>query len=98
MVFIFRQSDNLSASLQTKDLCAAEVQVIAAGLKNMRMDKNCHVLWKDVKQKASNLDFDAPKFSRKRRSPKRKEKYFGEKEAHEYASESIKITSRLPQE
>ena len=82
MVFIFRQSDNLSASLQTKDLCAAEVQAIAAGLKNMRMD----------------LDFDAPKFSRKRRSPKRKEKYFGEKEAHEYASESIKITSRLPQE
>ena len=71
-IFLLKNSDNLSASLQTKDLCAAEAQAIAkhsvAILKKMRTDENCHLFWEDVKQKATKLDVDATKLSRKRRA------------------------------
>ena len=75
-ILLLKHSDNLSASLQTKDLCAAEAQIIAkhsvATGKMMRLDENCHLFWEDVKQKAAKLDVDAPKLSRKRRAPTRR--------------------------
>ena len=64
-ILLLSHSINLSASLQTKDLCVAEAQTIAkhtvAILNKMRTDENCHLFWEDVKQKASKLDIDAPK-------------------------------------
>ena len=69
-IMCWNLDDNLSASLQTEDLCVAEAQTIAkhtvATLKKMTMDENCHLFWEDVKQKPTKLDVDAPKFPRKR--------------------------------
>ena len=74
-ILLLRHSDNLSASLQTKDLCAAEAQTTAkhtaSTFKKMSADENCHLLRKDVKQRATKLDVDAPKLPRKRRAPAR---------------------------
>ena len=51
-ILLLRHSDNLSASLQTKDLYAAEAQTTAkhtvATLKKMRTDENCHLFWEDI--------------------------------------------------
>ena len=51
-ILLMSHSDNLSASLQTNDLCAADVQAMTnhtvATFKKMRMDKNCHLFWEDV--------------------------------------------------
>ena len=62
-------SNNLSASQQNKDLCAAEAQTIAkhtvATFKKMRTDENYHLFWEKVKQKTTKLDVDTPKLSRK---------------------------------
>ena len=64
-ILLLRHSNNLSASLQTKDLCVAEAQTIArhtvAILNKMGTDENCYLFWEDVKQEASKLDIDAPK-------------------------------------
>ena len=82
---VLTHSDNLSASLETKDLCAAEARTIAkhtvATQKNMRTDKNYHLFWEDVKRKATKLVVSAPKMSRKRRASIRIEEFFGEKAA-----------------
>ena len=98
-ILLFKHGDNLSASLQTKDLCAAEAQIIAkhsvATLKKMRLDENCHLFWEGVKQKATKLDVDAPKLSRKRRAPTRRKKFFGGKAAPEYANDVISDYSRI---
>ena len=87
-ILLLRHSDNLSASLQTKDLCAVEAQTIAkntvATLKKMKTVETCHLFWEDVKQKARKLDVNAPKLSRKRRAPARIEEFFGGKPAPEY--------------
>ena len=57
----FRHGNNLSASLQTKYLCAAETQTIAkhtvAKLDKMRTDEHCYLCWEDVKQKATKFVF-----------------------------------------
>ena len=64
-ILLLRHRDNLSASLQTKDLCAAEAQTIAiytvATLRKMKTDENCHLSWEDVKQKATKLDVEFTK-------------------------------------
>ena len=90
-ILLLRHSDNLSASQQTKNLCAVEAQTIAkhtvATFKKMRTDKNCHLFWEDMEQKATKLDVDAPKLSRKRRAPTRIEEFFGGKAAPEYAND-----------
>ena len=85
----FRHGNNLSASLQTKYLCAAETQTRAkhtvAKLDKMRTDEHCHLFWEDVKQKATKLDYNAPKLSRNRIAPARIEEFIGGKAALEYA-------------
>ena len=98
-ILLLRHSNNLSASLQTKDLCAAEAETIAkhtvATLKKMRTDKNYHLFWEDVKQEATKLDIDAPKLSRKRRASTRIEEFFGGKAAPEYANDVISLYGRI---
>ena len=92
-ILLLRYSDNLSASLHTKNLCAARTEKIGkhavVTLKKMRTDENCHLFWEDVTQKATQLDVDAPEWSRKRRAPTRIEEFFGGKAAPEYANHVI---------
>ena len=98
-ILLLRQSDNLSASLYTKDICAAEVQAIAkhtvAALKKMKADENCHLIWEDVKQKATKIDVDAPQLYRKRKAPTRKEEFFGGKAAPKYTNDVISQYRRI---
>ena len=64
-ILLLRHSVNLSASLQTKDLCAGEAQTIAkntvATLTKVRTYENYHLFWEYVKQEAAKLYIDAPK-------------------------------------
>ena len=53
----------------------------------MRTDKNCHLFWENVKQKATKLD--------KRRIPTRIEELFGGKAAPEYANDVISHYHRI---
>ena len=98
-ILLLRQSDNLSASLYTKDICAAEVQAIAkhtvATLKKMKADENCHLIWEDVKQKVTKIDVDAPQLYRKRKAPTRKEEFFGGKAAPKYTNDVISQYRRI---
>ena len=79
--------------LQTKNLCDTEAQTIVkhtvATLKKMWKEKNCYLFWEDLKQKATKLDVDAPKWSRKRRAAATIEEFFGEKVAPEHANDVI---------
>ena len=98
-ILLQRHSDNLRASLQTKDLFAAEAQTIVkytvATLEKMGTDENCHLFWEVVKQKATKLDVDAPKLSRKRRSTTRMEEFFGRKAAPENANDVMSHYRRI---
>ena len=63
-ILLLRHSDNLSASLQTKYLYAAEAQTTAkhtvATLKKIKTEENCHLFWDGITKKATKLDVDAP--------------------------------------
>ena len=61
----------------------------------MRTDENCHLFWEDVKQKATKLDVDTPKLSKKRRAPARIEEVLGGKAAPEYANDVISDHRRI---
>ena len=86
---LLRHSDSISALLQTKDLCAAEAQTVEKHIKKMSKDENRHLFWEDAKQKATKLDVDALKLSRKRRTPTRIEELFSENGAPEYANDVV---------
>ena len=53
----------------------------------MKTDRNCHLFWEDVKQKATKLDVDAPKLYGKRRAPTRIEEFFSGKAAPKYTND-----------
>ena len=76
-ILLLRHNDNVSVSLQTKGLCAADVQTITkytvTTLKKMKTDENCHLFWDDAKQKATKLNVNAPQLSTKKRAPTRTE-------------------------
>ena len=78
-ILILRHSDNLSASLQAKDLYAAKAKHTAnktlATIKKLRTDRSFELFWDDVNLKAKKLDIDAPKLPRERRAPKLIEEY-----------------------
>lgn len=80
-ILILRHSDNLSASLQAKDLYAAKAKHTAnktlATIKKLRTDRSFELFWDDVNLKAKKLDIDAPKLPRERRAPKLIEEYYG---------------------
>ena len=92
-ILLLRHNDDLSASLQTRYLCAAEAQTIAkhtvAALKKMRTGENCHLFWEDVKQKIIKSNADALKLSKKQTAPTRIEEIFGGKSAAEYDDDVI---------
>ena len=87
-ILLLNHSDNLSKSLQAKDLCVAEAQKISKKtiktLKKMKLDKKFELLWKDVQNKASNLRIDSPKLTRIRRAPPRTDEYPGGNAAPEF--------------
>ena len=69
-------TDNLSASLQSKTITAAEGQELAAKtvLQNMRNDETFDNFWELVYLKKL-FEVEDPKLSRKRRAPKRIDEY-----------------------
>ena len=87
---LLRHSDNLSMSLQAKDLCAAQAQAIAKNtastLEKMRDDEHFDLFWSDVSQKAKALDVEEPMLSRKRRPPSRIDDYYS-KAAPEFSAD-----------
>ena len=54
-----------------------------------------HLLWEYLKQKATKLDVDGPKLSRKRRALTRIEEFFCGKAAPEYANDVISHYCRI---
>ena len=72
---ILRHSDNLSRTLQKKDLSAAEGQRVAglvkATLQSMRSTDQFDLFWKVLTKKAAQLNIDEPVLPRKRRAPRR---------------------------
>ena len=80
-VLLLRHSDNLSGSLQPKDLYATGGQKIwkkaVETAKKMRCEEECKLFWKDVQNKATYLCIDPPKLPTKRRAPPRIEECLG---------------------
>jgi len=72
---ILRHSDNLSRTLQKKDLSAIEGQRVAglvkATLQSMRSTDQFDLFWKVLTRKAEKLNIDEPVLPRKRRAPRR---------------------------
>ena len=72
---ILRHSDNLSRTLQKKDLSAVEGQRVAglvkATLQSMRSTDQFDLFWKVLTRKAEKLNIDEPVLPRKRRAPRR---------------------------
>ena len=52
----------------------------------MKTDENYYLFWEDVKRKATKLDVNAQKLSRKRRAPTGIKLFFGGKAGLEYAN------------
>ena len=74
-LLILRHADNLSKSLQTKDMSAAEGQIVAAmknsTLKSMRSDDGFDCFWQRVTAMAKDLDTPDPELPRRRKIPRR---------------------------
>jgi len=70
-------SDNLSKTLQSTSMSAAESQKIVnmtvRTLKSIRSDEKFLLFWKLTKQKASKLDIKEPVLPRQRKHPRRYE-------------------------
>ena len=61
----------------------------------MRAEENCHLFCEDVKQKATKLDVNTPKLSRKRIAPTRTEEYFGRKAVPDYVNDVISLSQNM---
>ena len=74
-ILLLRHSDNLSMSLQAKNLCTTEAQKITKStvntLKKMRSDEKFNLFWKNVENKAAIFDADPLRLPRKKRAPAR---------------------------
>ena len=83
---ILRHSDNLSRTLQKKDISAAEGQHVASlvmtTLKSMRSDASFKLFWQVLAVKAQKLNIGEPTLPRKRKVPRRFEIGDGEAEFH----------------
>ena len=81
---ILRHSDNLSKTLQSHKLSAAEGQRIAlmtvATLNVLRDDTQFDLLWKSLQETRTKLDVDDPVLPRKRKVPRRYEEGSAETE------------------
>ena len=89
---LLRHSDNLSKTLQSPKLSAAESQRIASttvkALQSIRDDTYFDLFWQKVESLRSSLDVEEPKLPRKRKVPRRYEEgtadaeYFDDCKAH----------------
>ena len=74
---IFGHCDNLSRTLQHKDLSAAEGQPVAAltitTLQSIRTDEMFDLFWEKVQMECEKLDVEEAKLPRARKAPKRYE-------------------------
>lgn len=72
---ILRHTDNLSRTLQKKDLSAAEGQHITelflTNLREMRNEDSFDTFWESLNRKLDDLDVSEPKLPRCRKMPKR---------------------------
>lgn len=68
---LLKHSDNLSKTLQHKDLSAAQAQEVASltikTLQKMRNDESFQMFWSKVSTMASKLDVNEPSFPRRRK-------------------------------
>ena len=78
---ILSQTDILSKSLQSPELCATEAQQCANGvvktLKKDRCKEEFDLFWKKIEEKESALEIDEYEMPRKRSQPKRITDYYG---------------------
>ena len=76
-LLILRHADNLSKSLQKKDMSAAEGQIIAAmtnsTLKTMRNDDGFNCFWQRVTTMAKKLEIPDPELPCRRKMPCRRD-------------------------
>lgn len=74
---LLSHSDNLSKTLQSSTMSAAEGQKVAdmtvITLQSLRSDENFLLFWKRVTDKASDLDINEPVLPRQRKRPRRYE-------------------------
>ncbi|KAL5514956.1 hypothetical protein EMCRGX_G000052 [Ephydatia muelleri] len=72
---LLRHSDNLSKTLQSRHMSAAEGQKVAAmtvkTLKSLRTDESFQAFWELVQKTANELEVECPSLPRKRRAPRR---------------------------
>ncbi len=72
---LLRHSDNLSKTLQSSSISAAEGQKIAemtvVTLESIRCDEHFCLFWDLLKKRAAESDIDDPKLPRRRKQPKR---------------------------
>lgn len=72
---ILRHTDNLSRTLQTKELSAAEGQHITelslSSLSEMRKEESFNTFWESLNNKLDDLDVNEPTLPRRRKMPKR---------------------------
>eukprot|EP00731_Ephydatia_muelleri_P021231 Em0013g958a len=72
---LLRHSDNLSKTLQSRHMSAAEGQKVAAmtvkKLKSLRTDESFQAFWELVQKTANELEVECPSLPRKRRAPRR---------------------------
>ena len=73
-LLILRHADNLSKSLQKKDMSAAEGQIIAAMTNStLRNDDGFNCFWQRVTTMAKKLEIPDPELSRRRKMPCRRD-------------------------
>ena len=79
---ILRHTDNLSRSLQSPSMSAAECQHLAektcSTLQRMRTKESFDMFWKNLLKRRSDLDIGEPKLPRPRKAPRRFEVGTGE--------------------
>ena len=72
---VLRMADNLSRTLQHKDLSAAEgnqaAHLTCEALKRLHEEDEFAIFWREVMKKQSELDVDEPALPRRRRAPAR---------------------------
>ena len=79
---ILRLVDNLSCTLQKKELSAAEGQVAAnvtiKVISALRTDEEFDIFWQNVVKKSETVNVSEPRMPRKRKAPNRYEAGIGE--------------------
>ena len=82
-MLVLKHSDNLSATLQTPDICALDAQktarLVIETLQKLRTNEQPQLFYDSVKTKALHLGIDEPEpcLLRRKEAPRRTDGYFG---------------------